>query len=51
MEKIENERIREILNVKHPIVEYIEDNRLVWFGHLQRMPETSDETNSENREV
>jgi len=40
MERIPNERIREIINVKHTIVDDIQDKQLVWFGHVQRMPET-----------
>lgn len=37
MERVTNERIREIMNVEHTIVEDIRDKQLVWFGHVQRM--------------
>lgn len=37
MDRVTNERIREIMNVKHTIVEDIKDKQLVWFGHVQRM--------------
>lgn len=37
MEKITNERIREIMGVKHSVVEDIKVNQLKWYGHVQRM--------------
>lgn len=40
MERITNERIREIMNVRHTIVEDIKDKQLIWFGHVQRMADT-----------
>lgn len=40
MERIPNERIREVMKVKHTIVDDIQDKQLIWFGHVQRMPET-----------
>ncbi|XP_044760850.1 uncharacterized protein LOC123318297 [Coccinella septempunctata] len=38
-ERIRNERIRDIMGIKHTIVDDIRTKQLVWFGHVQRMPE------------
>ncbi|XP_057670224.1 uncharacterized protein LOC130902259 [Diorhabda carinulata] len=39
LEKISNDRIREIMKVQHTITEDIRMNQLRWYGHVQRMPE------------
>lgn len=39
MEKIRNERVKEIMNLHHDIIEEIEKKQLTWFGHVQRMEE------------
>src|SRR5215510_269246 len=41
MEKIENERIKEIMGVKGKpdIIDIIEKKILQWYGHIKRMPE------------
>ncbi|XP_056648205.1 uncharacterized protein LOC130452786 [Diorhabda sublineata] len=39
LEKIRNDRIREIMKVQHTITEDIRVNQLRWYGHVQRMPE------------
>jgi len=39
LEKIRNEGIQEIINVRHTIVEDIHVAQLKWYGHLQRMGE------------
>ena len=36
-EKVSNERIRKIIEVA-PIEEKMRENRLRWFGHIQRRP-------------
>ncbi|XP_045464709.1 uncharacterized protein LOC123673965 [Harmonia axyridis] len=38
-ERIRNERIREIMGVKSNIVNDIRTKQLIWFGHVQRMPD------------
>lgn len=40
MERVTNNRIREIMHVKHSIIDDIKNKQLIWFGHVQRMPET-----------
>lgn len=40
IERITNTRIREIMNVDHTIVDDIRDKQLIWFGHVQRMPQS-----------
>ena len=35
--KIRNEQIREMINVKHAVVDEIERRQLIWFGHVKRM--------------
>jgi hypothetical protein len=37
-EKVRNVTIREIMEVGKNIVEVIEEKRLRWFGHVERMP-------------
>ena len=44
MDKVRNQRIREIMKVDKNILEVIE-LKLKWFGHVRRMGETQ---NSEN---
>ena len=41
IEKIKNERIKEIMGVKGKpdIIDVIEKKRLQWYGHIKRMPE------------
>lgn len=39
LERVRNERIREIMGVKHKITEDIQINQLRWYGHVQRMAE------------
>ena len=39
LERITNERIREIMEVKHTIVDDIKNSQLIWYGHVQRMAE------------
>lgn len=39
IERIRNERIREIMGVKSNIVNDIRTKQLIWFGHVQRMPD------------
>ena len=36
-EKIRSLKIREIMNIQQNIMEVIEERRLKWFGHLERM--------------
>lgn len=40
MERITNNRIREIMKVDRTIMDDIKNKQLIWFGHVQRMPET-----------
>ncbi|VEN47842.1 unnamed protein product [Callosobruchus maculatus] len=40
LDHVRNDRIREIMNVESTILDTIERKRLLWFGHLQRMPST-----------
>jgi hypothetical protein len=37
-EKVQNVTIREIVEVGKNILEVIEEKRLRWFGHVNRMP-------------
>lgn len=37
LEKVRNERIRELMHVKHTMVEEIKIKQLKWYGHVQRM--------------
>jgi hypothetical protein len=37
-EKVRNVTIREIMEVRKNILQVIEQKRLRWFGHVQRMP-------------
>ncbi|XP_045471806.1 uncharacterized protein LOC123678703 [Harmonia axyridis] len=39
IERIRNEGIREIMGVKSNIVNDIRTKQLIWFGHVQRMPD------------
>jgi hypothetical protein len=41
MERIKNERIKEVMGVKGKpdIIDIIEKKRLQWYGHVKRMPE------------
>jgi len=41
MERIKNERIKEIMGAKGKpgIIDVIEKKRLQWYGHVRRMPE------------
>nr|CAH7740812.1 unnamed protein product [Callosobruchus chinensis] len=39
LDRIRNDRIREIMNVKQTIIDAIEQKQLIWYGHLQRMDE------------
>jgi len=40
MERIKNEHIREIMEVKRKpnIIDVIKQKRLQWYGHVKRMP-------------
>ena len=40
LERVTNERIREIIQVTHKIVDEIKNRRLMWYRHVQKMPET-----------
>lgn len=37
MERNTNERIREIIEMKHSIIDNVGTKQLNWFGHVQRM--------------
>ena len=37
IERVRNERIREIMEVRHTIVDDIKTKQLIWYGHVQRM--------------
>jgi hypothetical protein len=37
-EKVRNVTIREVMEVRKNILEVIEEKRLRWFGHVERMP-------------
>lgn len=39
MDRVTNERIKEIMGVKQDIVDDIKIKQLKWYGHVQRMPE------------
>ena len=39
IEKMRNDRIREIMGVGHTIVDDIKTKQLIWYGHVQRMAE------------
>lgn len=39
LDHIRNDRIREIMKVEQTIIDTIEQKRLIWYGHLQRMDE------------
>ena len=36
MDKVRNQRIREIMKVDKNILEVIEERKLKWFGHVRR---------------
>ena len=36
-ERVTNEKIREIMDVKHSLVDDIKTKQLIWYGHVQRM--------------
>ncbi|CAG9828338.1 unnamed protein product [Diabrotica balteata] len=38
-DRIPNEIIREMMGVKHTIVDDIKTQQLIWYGHVQRMPD------------
>ncbi|XP_030749700.1 uncharacterized protein LOC115877593 [Sitophilus oryzae] len=38
-EQITNNRVREIMRAEHTIVDDIRTKQLIWFGHVQRMPD------------
>ncbi|XP_030757309.1 uncharacterized protein LOC115883138 [Sitophilus oryzae] len=38
-EQITNNRVREIMGAEHTIVDDIRTKQLIWFGHMQRMPD------------
>jgi hypothetical protein len=40
-EKVRNDTIRAIMEVRKSILEVIEEKRLRWFGHVKRMPGNS----------
>ena len=39
MERVRNERIRQMMEVVNTVVEMIEQKRLMWYGHLKRTKE------------
>jgi hypothetical protein len=41
LEKIKNENIKEIMGVKGKldIIDIVDKKRLLWYGHVERMPE------------
>lgn len=39
MERIPNERIKQLMEVKETIVENVEKKQLIWYGHVRRMGE------------
>lgn len=40
LDKVRNEKIREIMGTKHNLTEDIRVNQLRWYGHVQRMEQT-----------
>ncbi|XP_030753355.1 uncharacterized protein LOC115880307 [Sitophilus oryzae] len=40
LDRVRNERIQNIMGVKHRISEDIKINQLMWYGHVQRMEES-----------
>lgn len=40
MDKIRNDRIRDIMMIEKPFIEDIQQKQLGWFGHIKRMQET-----------
>ncbi|XP_030763072.1 uncharacterized protein LOC115887736 [Sitophilus oryzae] len=38
-EQITNNRVREIMGVEHTTVDDMRTKQLIWFGHVQRMPD------------
>ncbi|XP_030763131.1 uncharacterized protein LOC115887773 [Sitophilus oryzae] len=38
-EQITNNKVREIMGAEHTIVDDIRTKQLIWFGHVQRMPD------------
>lgn len=37
LERIRNDRIREVMNVNHTIIDDIRAKQLIWYGHMRRM--------------
>lgn len=37
MERIKNDRIREIMKVETTIIDEIQRRQLIWYGHVERM--------------
>jgi len=40
LEKIANDKIREIMKLETTIVEDIQRRQLIWYGHVERMEDT-----------
>ncbi|XP_044760889.1 uncharacterized protein LOC123318344 [Coccinella septempunctata] len=38
-DRVRNERVREIMGSKHTITDDIKTKQLIWYGHVQRMPD------------
>jgi hypothetical protein len=39
LDHVQNDRIKEIMNLDKTIIDRVEEKQLVWYGHLQRMSE------------
>jgi len=40
LEKIKNDKIREIMKVETTIVQELQSTQLIWYGHVERMEDT-----------
>jgi hypothetical protein len=39
LDHVRNDRIKEIMDLDKTIIDRVEEKRLAWYGHLQRMSE------------